>query len=45
MLDVQTLYSLSDEDTEFQINDRMTFMPYVGNRRETETSGLKQPHT
>lgn len=30
MLVVQTLYNLSDEETEFQINDRMTFMRFVG---------------
>ena len=30
MLIVQTLYNLSDEETEFQINDRMTFMRFVG---------------
>ncbi len=30
MLVVQTLYNLSDEETEFQINDRMTFMRFIG---------------
>ncbi len=30
MLIVQALYNLSDEETEFQINDRMTFMRFVG---------------
>ena len=27
---LQALYNLSDEETEFQINDRMTFMRFVG---------------
>ncbi|MCP4781248.1 MAG: transposase, partial [Hyphomicrobium sp.] len=27
---MQTLYNLSDEETEFQINDRMTFMRFIG---------------
>ncbi len=27
---MQTLYNLSDEETAFQINDRMTFMRFVG---------------
>ncbi len=31
MLVLQTLYNLSDEETEFQINDRMTFMRFIGN--------------
>ncbi|MCP4779751.1 MAG: transposase, partial [Hyphomicrobium sp.] len=30
MLVVQTLYNLSDEETEFQINDSMTFMRFIG---------------
>lgn len=30
MLVLQALYNLSDEETEFQINDRMTFMRFVG---------------
>ncbi len=30
MLVLQTLYNLSDEETEFQINDRMTFMRFIG---------------
>ncbi len=29
MLVLQTLYNLSDEETEFQINDRMTFMRFI----------------
>jgi len=30
MLVLQALYNLSDEETEFQLNDRMTFMRFVG---------------
>ena len=30
MLVLQALYNLSDEETEFQINDRMTFIRFVG---------------